>query len=128
MAFAAERQNFTSGQILFKQGHTGNVAYFILSGTVELEQNRKKLGLAEPGSLLGEIAMIGGASYALTATAAEAVAAVRIENELFKRVATEYPEFGQAVLEAVSEKLGASVRELDGVRSLMTKPRSFSII
>jgi CRP-like cAMP-binding protein len=126
MAFAAERQNFTNGQMLIKQGQTASAAYFILNGHVELQQDRQKLGVAEPGALLGELAMLGGSTYSLTATAVEAVQAVRIDRDLFNRVATEYPEFGRAVLDALSEKLGASVRELDGVRGLLTKARSFS--
>jgi CRP-like cAMP-binding protein len=126
MAFAAERQQFVAGQVIIKQGQTATSAYFILNGTVDLQQGRQILGLAEPGAFLGEVAMLGGSTYSLTATAAEAVSAARIDNTLFKRVASEYPEFGQAVIEALSEKLGASVRELDGVRGLLTKARSFS--
>jgi CRP-like cAMP-binding protein len=126
MAFAAERQQFVAGQVIIKQGQTATSAYFILNGTVDLQQGRQILGLAEPGAFLGELAMLGASTYSLTATAAEAVLAARIDNTLFKRVASEYPEFGQAVMEALSEKLGASVRELDGVRGLLTKARSFS--
>jgi CRP-like cAMP-binding protein len=126
MAFAAERQHFTSGQILITQGQSAKSAYFILSGSVDLQQDRHRLGLAEPGALLGELAMLGGSTYSLTATASEPVSVVRIDHELFIRVASEYPEFGRAVMEALSEKLGASVRELDGVRGLLTKARSFS--
>jgi CRP-like cAMP-binding protein len=70
--------------------------------------------------------MLGSATYSITATASDAVSAVRIDKQLFHRVATEYPEFGRAVLNALSEKLGASVRELDTVRSLLTKSKSFS--
>lgn len=126
MAFAAERQHFASGQILIKQGQSAKSAYFILSGSVDLQQDRHKLGLAEPGALLGELAMLGSSTYSLTATASEPVSAARIDHELFLRVASEYPEFGRAVMDALSEKLGASVRELDGVRGLLTKARSFS--
>jgi CRP-like cAMP-binding protein len=126
MAFAAERQHFGAGQILIKQGQTAKSAYFILSGSVDLQQDRHILGRAEPGALLGELAMLGGSTYSLTATASEPVSAVRIDHELFLRVASEYPEFGRAVMDALSEKLGASVRELDGVRGLLTKARSFS--
>lgn len=126
MAFAAERQNFTSGQVLITQGQIAAAAYFVLNGTVDLHQDQHKLGRAEPGALLGEVAMLGGSSYSLTATATEPVQAVRIDNALFKRVASEYPEFGRAVMEALSEKLGASVRELDSVRTLLTKARNFS--
>jgi CRP/FNR family transcriptional regulator, cyclic AMP receptor protein len=126
MAFAAERQNFSAGETIIKQGQSAKSAYFILNGTADLQQDRHQVGRAEPGALLGELAMLGSSSYSLTAIAAEHVSAVRIDNALFNRVASEYPEFGQAVMEALSEKLGASVRELDGVRGLLTKARSFS--
>jgi CRP/FNR family transcriptional regulator, cyclic AMP receptor protein len=126
LAFAAERVQFKSGEVLFKQGQTARSAYFLLNGTVGLSQNKQNLGHAEPGALLGEMAMLGGASYSITAIANETVSAVRIDQPLFHRVASEYPEFGQAVLTALSEKLGASVRELDGIRGMLTKARSFS--
>jgi CRP-like cAMP-binding protein len=128
LAFAAERQSFGGGDVLIKQGQPATAAYFILNGSADLTQGASLIGHAEPGALLGEMAMLGGTTYSLTATAAEAVSAVRIDNHLFTRVALEYPEFGRAVLEALSEKLGTSVRELDGVRGLLTKARSFSTL
>ncbi len=126
MAFAAERQNFSKGQTIIKQGDEAKSAYFLLNGSANLQQGKSLVGQAEPGALLGELAMLGGSAYSLTATALEPVSAVRIDNALFVRVASEYPEFGRAVLDALSEKLGNSVRELDGVRNLLNKARSFS--
>jgi CRP-like cAMP-binding protein len=126
MAFAAERQNFSKGQSIIKQGDDAKAAYFLLSGSANLQQGTSLVGQAEPGALLGELAMLGGSAYSLTATALEPVSAVRIDNTLFIRVASEYPEFGRAVLDALSEKLGNSVRELDGVKNLLNKARSFS--
>jgi CRP/FNR family transcriptional regulator, cyclic AMP receptor protein len=126
LAFAAERQNFNEGEVLIKEGARAKSAFFVLNGTVDLDQGRRRLGLAQPGALLGELAMIGGATYSLTATAAEYVSTARIDNALFRRVAEEYPEFGQSVLMALSEKLGMSVRELDRVKGLLTNAKSFS--
>ena len=126
MAFAAERQNFDKGHTIIKQGEPANSAYFLLNGKADLQQGNQRLGHADPGALLGELAMLGGSTYSITATAAETVTAARIDNALFKRVAAEYPEFGRAVLDALSELLGASVRELDGVRNLLSKTRGFS--
>ena len=126
MAFAAERQNFSKGQTIIKQGDDAKAAYFLLSGTASLQQGKTLAGQAEPGALLGELAMLGGSAYSLTATALEPVTTVRIDNALFIRVASEYPEFGRAVLDALSEKLGNSVRELDGVKNLLNRARSFS--
>ena len=126
MAFAAERQNFAKGHTIIKQGEDAKAAFFLLNGSATLQQGQSLVGQAEPGALLGELAMLGGSAYSLTATALEPVSAVRIDNALFLRVASEYPEFGRAVLDALSEKLGNSVRELDGVKNLLNKARSFS--
>ncbi len=126
LAFAAERENFNAGQTIIKQGQSATSAYFLLNGSADLSQGKHVLGRAEPGALLGEIAMLGGSHYALTATARDLVSAVRIDKNLFTRVASEYPEFGRAVMDALSEKLGASVRELDGIRNMLGRARTFT--
>jgi CRP/FNR family transcriptional regulator, cyclic AMP receptor protein len=126
LAFAAERVRFGAGDTFMKEGIKGAAAYFILSGSADVIQAKQKIGLAEPGALLGEMSMVGGQAYSLSAVAAEPLSAVRIDHALFMRVADEYPDFGRAVLEALSEKLARSVRELDGVRGMLTKARSFS--
>jgi CRP-like cAMP-binding protein len=126
MAFAAERQTFAPGETLIAEGTRAKAAYFVLQGNVTLKQGNKVIGLAEPGSFLGELAMIGNTQYSLTAVAELPVSTARIDRALFLRVANEYPEFGDAVLKAISEKLGSSVRELDGVKNLFNRARSFS--
>lgn len=126
LAFAAERQQFEPNEVMVAENQKAQAAFFVLQGTATVKRNKELVGKAGPGSLLGETAMLGGATYAVTATADGPVVAVRIERALFQRVATEYPEFGQSVLNAVSEKLDQSVRELDGVRVMLTKARSFS--
>ncbi len=126
MAFAAERQTFAPGETLISEGTRAKAAYFILQGNATLKQGTKAIGLAEPGAFLGELAMIGNTQYSLTAVAESPVSTARIDRALFLRVVSEYPEFGDAVMKALSEKLGTSVRELDGVRNLFNRSRSFT--
>lgn len=126
MAFAAERQNFLPGETIIAQGKKGKSAFFLMSGSAKVFNNENEVGQAEPGAFLGELAMISGALYAITATAATAVTAARIDNALFLRVADEYPAFGKSVLHALSRKLEISVKELDSIRGLLVKARSFS--
>jgi CRP/FNR family transcriptional regulator, cyclic AMP receptor protein len=126
MAFAAERQNFAPGQAIVTAGAKGTSAYFIMSGHATVSNARERLGTAEPGALLGELAMIGGAPYSVTAIADDQVTTARIDTALFQRVAEEFPEFGRAVLQAVSRKLDGSVKEFEKVRQLMVKARGFS--
>lgn len=126
MAFAAERQNFLPGETIISQGKKGKSAYFIMSGTARVLQNDNDLGRAEPGAFLGELAMISGALYSITAIANDPVSAARVDNELFLRVADEYPDFGRSVLQTLSRKLDLSVKEFDQIRGMLVKARGFS--
>jgi CRP/FNR family cyclic AMP-dependent transcriptional regulator len=126
LAFSAMRESFAPGSTLVRQGETGTAAFLILSGVVEISSSEAGLmGEAGPGALLGEVAMIGGSPYSITATAADAVSTARIDRELFLRVAQEFPEFGTAVLRSLSRKLELSVQELEDARQLLQKARSF---
>ena len=126
LAFSAVREGFEPGQNLIGEGQGGSAAYLILSGLVTLSSKRDgEIGQAGPGALLGEVAMIGGNPYSITATAGEPVATARIDRELFLRVAQEFPEFGAAVLRALARKLDVSVKELDSARAVFEHARSF---
>jgi CRP-like cAMP-binding protein len=126
MAFASERQTFHSGDVIISEGKKAKSAFFIMSGKVRLSKGGRELGMGEEGSMLGETAMIGGSVYSLTATAEHSVTCAKIEHALFLRVISEYPEFGRAVTEALSRKLGISVQELERVRGLFNSAKSFS--
>ena len=126
MAFAAERQEFSIGEDLITEGKKARAAHVILSGSAHIQRQGQRLGEALPGALLGEVAMIGGNAYAITATAAEIVETARITHELFLRVAKEYPDFGRMILHNLSDKLMGSVRDFQSVRHLLDKAQNFS--
>jgi CRP-like cAMP-binding protein len=126
LAFSAVRETFEPGENLIRQGGQDAAAYLILSGTVEISTREAgPVGAAGPGALLGEVAMIGGSAYSSTGTAEDAVSAVRIDRDLFMRVAAEFPEFGAAVFRALARKLEGSVDELATTRAGFEKARSF---
>jgi CRP-like cAMP-binding protein len=126
LAFSAVRESFEPGSVFMAQGQEGKAAYLILSGQVEITTEEAGLmGEAGPGALLGEVAMIGGSPYSITATAADAVSTARIDRDLFLRVAHEFPEFGTAVLRSLARKLELSVQDLEEARKLFQSARSF---
>ena len=126
LAFSAGRETYEAGEALIRQGGQEAAAFLILSGSVNLSTREAgHVGSAGPGALLGEVAMIGGGTYSSTGIAAEAVSAVRIDRELFMRVATEFPEFGAAVFRALARKLEGSMDELAIAREGFEKARSF---
>lgn len=129
LAFASERQQFILGEALVKQGMKAQSAFLILNGNVDLFTNGPKgaeaIGVAHPGALIGEVAMIGSTQYSLSAIAKESVATARIDHALFNRVANEYPEFGRTVFRVLAERLNASMIDLDGIRNLITHGHSY---
>ena len=126
LAFSAVRQSFASGEFVIRQGNRGTAAFLILNGEVRLASTEAgPLGSAGPGSLLGEVAMIGERPYSVTATAIETVATARIDRELFLRVAQEFPEFAATVFKSLARKLERSVVEIDATRQAFEQARSF---
>lgn len=126
LAFSAVRANFETGDLVVKQGLKGNAAYLILSGRVDiLSEDSGRIGSAGPGAMLGEVAMIGGSPYAISARATETLQTARIDRDLFMRLAQEYPEFGAAVFSALSRKLDVSMNELGLARHAFDHARPF---
>ena len=127
LAFASERQHFKAGEALIVQGEQGVSCFLILSGEADIMAERDQImGSAGPGALLGEVAMIGGALYSVTARARTAVTAARIGRNLFMRVAEEYPEFGKTVFRALGNKLDGSMADLLSAQVLFDRAKSFS--
>jgi len=130
LAFSARNHNFAPGDPIIKQGMVAASAFMILDGVAEIsvvERGRiRKLGNAGPGILLGELAMISGHQYSVTATARSLLTAAAIERETFLRVAGEFPEFGIRVQRVMARKLEAMVNEFASVRQVFDKARAFA--
>ncbi len=130
LAFSSERRHYKSGDTIVKQGEIGEMAILILDGQAELLHDKgggfDSLGTAGPGAMIGEIAMIGGVSYSISAIARSAVSATGIRRELFLRLAEEYPEFGATVFKALAQKLDGSMSDLLSIQAAFDRARSFS--
>jgi CRP/FNR family cyclic AMP-dependent transcriptional regulator len=68
-----DRRSFGAGDVIFKEGTPGAVAYIIQSGTVELLRGRSKIAELQEGAIFGEMALIDGAPRMATAMAKTAV-------------------------------------------------------
>jgi CRP-like cAMP-binding protein len=129
LAFASERQLFVSGEAIISQGKKAKSAFLLLSGNADIQQflgsQNQSIARAEPGALLGEVAMIGKTTYAITALAFGPVSTARIDHALFLRVANEYPEFGQSVFRVLARRLESSMLDFESVRGKFMRTESF---
>src|SRR5262245_25630094 len=73
LAFSTRNHNFAPGDPVIRQGTLAASAFLILDGVADISvverSGLRKLGNAGPGILLGELAMISGHHYSVTATA-----------------------------------------------------------
>ena len=129
LAFASERQLFVSGEAVISQGKKAKSAFLLLNGNVDIQQfsglQNQSIAKAEPGALLGEVAMIGKTTYAITALALGPISTARIDHTLFLRVANEYPEFGQCVFRVLARRLESSMLDFETVRVKFMRTKSF---
>jgi CRP-like cAMP-binding protein len=130
LAFSPRNHNYGPGEPIIKQGLAATSAFLILDGVAEISVVERgatrKLGNAGPGVLLGELAMISGHHYSVTASARSVLTAAAIERETFLRVAGEFPEFGMRVQHALARKLEAMVGEFVAVKQVFDRARAFA--
>ena len=130
LAFSSERRLFAAGDRIITQGERGDFAALILDGQTEVQHDAGRglsaIGTAGPGTMLGEVAMIGGVPYSVSAVAKTPVSAACITRSLFMRVAAEYPDFGASVLKALAQRFAGSMSDLADVQDTLDRSQSFS--
>jgi CRP-like cAMP-binding protein len=125
LAFSAPTVQFKKDERVVDRVNIAEAAYFILSGTADVFGAGGHIGVAEPGTLLGEDSMILRRRFSVSAIARGPVTTSCIEYDLFLRVAREYPEFAASVMRVLSGRLENTMREFDSVRVMLGKARSF---
>lgn len=120
IAFGAERRRIPAGQTLFRQGAPADCAYVVAAGRFALTSARegggeRKLGIAETGDLLGELAMISPVERKFTAVATETSDVIRVTRPLFTRMLEEYP----ALADMMQQRIAGNLRKtIAGLRRL----------
>lgn len=104
IAFGAERQVLSDGQMLYSENERARCAYVITTGLISLsssDENRE----AGPGQFLTESALITETTRKQTAIAVGNATVLKISRDLFLRMLEEFPDVAQKVLIQTQEKL-----------------------
>lgn len=110
IAFGAERRKLQPGQVLFREGTPADCAFVVADGRFELSRKTRDghteaLGMAERGTLLGELAMVTAVNRSMTAIAPDNAEVIRINRPLFRRMLEEYPDIADIVRQRISDNL-----------------------
>ena len=118
LAFTAELQEFEPGQIMMRQGHTGDVAFVVLQGSTDIilatPTGNRTIATRGGHELLGELALITDAPRTATVRARERVQALRINRTVFFTLLKENPAVSINLARILAERLGERLRNLSG--------------
>lgn len=118
LMFSSDELVVPQGRTVFEAGDPATSAIVITSGETVVHdgQTGSVLALAGPGSMFGEQSMIAGLPRQVTVNAKTEVEAVVIEQAVFLRLCSEFPEVGMQVLDVLSRQLGESSDALADVQ------------
>jgi len=105
----AEPVSLRAGEILIKQGETGESAYVVIKGEFEVQkqtgQSLIKIDVRNPGDVVGEMALLSSSPRNATIIAKTDVETLRIPQEAFEKLLSSSTTAAMAVLHWVMSRL-----------------------
>jgi CRP/FNR family transcriptional regulator, cyclic AMP receptor protein len=113
LASVAVPRHWESGEVIFREGDTGDTCYVVQDGCVRVTRNHsdgRTITLAElrPGDLFGELAMFDSERRSATVEAMEDTSAVALLAGDLRRLLIRHPEISIKLLSAFADRLKAA--------------------
>lgn len=120
LAFTSEYLTYDDGEIVFRMGDTGDCAYVIIDGEVEIisETGAGEVVLTTLGrnALFGELALLSNVARTATIRSRGALRVLRIGDETFLKLLAENSDVALDVLRQLSEKLVKAHQQFEQLR------------
>ena len=119
LVFSSDELIVPAGRTVFEAGDPSTNALIIRQGdgVVIDPQTNGVMALAGPGSMFGEQSLIAGLPRQVTLNAKTEIEAIVIEQSVFLRLYSEFPEIGMQVLDVLNRQLETCSNELSEVQS-----------
>lgn len=85
LAIGSEQRDFDRGDVLFTVGDDADAGYIVQRGAFRIEDGGAEI-IANPGALIGELALIVAMKRPSSAIALERSTVIRVARSLFQRV------------------------------------------
>lgn len=93
------------GRVLMREGAAGREFFIVVSGTVRVERNGRKINELGPGDFMGEIALIDRGPRTATVIAAEPCRLLVLDIGGFRTLVSKYPSVQGKIMKALAERL-----------------------
>jgi CRP-like cAMP-binding protein len=120
LAIGAESRYIDDGEVLFHAGDPADGGYIIQEGSFRLKPNIPADAeeiTAEPGMLLGELALLSETMRPATAIAREPSAVIRISRSLFLKMLENYPDAASKLRDQIVVRASQAVNDFASVRA-----------
>jgi len=94
-----------SGDFLFREGDSGDKMYVLLEGEIEISLGDYILETAEPGVLIGEMALIDDSPRTANAVAKAPCRLAEIDRRRFHFLVQQHPHFATHVMKTLADRL-----------------------
>jgi CRP-like cAMP-binding protein len=98
-------QNLAAGQVLFKEGDTGELMYVLISGTADISVNNRIVETAGAGAILGEMAMIDEGTRSATVVAKSDCQLLPVAKTRFNFLIQQTPNFAVHMMKVIAMRL-----------------------
>ena len=117
LAFGAETTSLPAERKLYREDDEADSAYVVVSGRIalyrEIGGERIVVGVAGPGAILGELALIADTKRLTSASAAVDSEVLRLNRKMFRRILEEYPDIAVRLHQRIAEQLQAMVEQIE---------------
>ena len=103
--FVKEQISFPAGHVIFTEDETGDEAYVVIEGEIDLTYKGRLLETITSGGLIGEMALIDNQNRSATATAKTDTKVVAIDRNRFTFMVEETPWFALEVMKIMADRL-----------------------
>src|SRR3954447_9484814 len=121
LAIGSESRTIHEGISLFGEGEDADGAYVVQEGSFDLVSEKSSIppSVAEPGTLIGELALLTETKRLVTARAREPSSVVRIPRQLFLKMLEGYPDAARRMRDAMAARVNQTAGEFARVRSAL---------
>lgn len=111
-------RQYKAGESIFARGDTADRLYFLATGQVQLPEVGRTLG---PGQMFGEIAFFApGHRRSASAHCLSDCTVLSIDEDTFKQLVYQNPDFGLSVVHLIAGRLSDDVRRLQSQQTTST--------
>jgi CRP-like cAMP-binding protein len=110
--FARFGREYAPGDVLFREGESGEVMFVIQSGSVRISKDiggeQKSLAVLGPGEFLGEMAILNGKPRTATATVVETTRCLVIEAKTLESMVARNAEIALRLIKKLAKRLDSA--------------------